>query len=85
MSQQALQGQQKGDTFAPAPALPDYTAPPAPPSLTGLPGTGLTQGLGTAGSLLGLAPSFADLLKKYGNKGPTASGPTDTGIDAYGS
>lgn len=57
LSSQALEGQQKGDIFAPLPTLPAATPLPSGNALD----TGLTLG-GTAASL---APSFWDLLSRY--------------------
>lgn len=78
MSSQARSAQAKGDTFAPLPDLPTYQAPegglptykagPAAPQLTGLPSGGVTTGLGNASSILSLAPTFADILRRYQTK-----------------
>ncbi len=57
LSSQALEGQQKGDTFAPLPTLPSPTPLPSGNAFD----TGLTLG-GTAATL---APSFWDLLSRY--------------------
>jgi hypothetical protein len=70
MSAQALREQQKGDTFAPPQALPDWQAPPAAPTLTATPeASGLDTALSTGGSILNtagaLGGTFADILKKY--------------------
>ena len=75
LSSQALEGQQKGDTFAPLPTLPAATPLPSGNALD----TGLTLG-GTAASL---APSFWDLLSRYRKRNATPDympgGSTDTG------
>lgn len=80
LSQQSLANQQKGDTFSPLPALPDWVTPPAPPSLTPLPNTTGTSVEGNIGSALTLAPSFANILSRYlPKRQPPTNGTFDTG------
>lgn len=91
ITNQALAAQQKGDTFAPLPALPDYSAPtsalpdyaapPAAPSLTPLPQAGaLDSILTTAGTVGALAPSFQEILDRYRKKPqPVAPAPVNFG------
>lgn len=79
ISAQARAGQQAGDTFAPLPSTPTYqrynestptyVTPPAAPQLTPLPQSGKVDTLlNVAGTIGALAPSFADLMKRYGKK-----------------
>ena len=65
MSEQALSGQQAGDTFAPL----NFAPLPTAPNLTPLPEAGgLDKVLTTAGTIGALAPTFADILKRYQTK-----------------
>lgn len=78
ITSQARAAQAKGDTFAPLPDLPTYQAPegglpnykagPAAPTLTGLPSGGATSAIGNTSSILGLAPAFADIWRRYQTK-----------------
>ncbi len=73
MSQQALAGQQAGDTFKPL----NFGPMPTAPTLTPLPEAGgLDKVLTTAGTIGALAPTFTDILKRYQAKGMT---PPDEG------
>lgn len=87
MSSQARQQQEKGDTFSPLPALPDWQAPPAAPTLTPPPNaTGMDNALSNTGNILNYAGSFADLLKKYqGGKKPAGTSSTMTNDQALSS
>lgn len=87
MSSQARQQQEKGDTFSPLPALPDWQAPPAAPTLTPSPdATGMDNALSNTGNILNYAGSFADLLKKYqGGKKPAGTSSTMTNDQALSS
>jgi hypothetical protein len=79
ITDQALAAQQKGDTFEPLPALPDYTAPtsalpdyaapPKAPSLTPLPEAGAVDSiLNTAGTVGALADTFSSIYDRYRKK-----------------
>jgi hypothetical protein len=84
MSSQALAGQQKGDTFAPAEPLPTWQNPPAAPSLTPTPeANGLDTALSTGGNILNWAGTFADYLKKYKKPGVTMGSTDDTSSGVY--
>lgn len=87
MSSQARQQQEKGDTFSPLPALPDWQAPPAAPTLTPSPdASGMDNALSNTGNILNYAGSFADLLKKYqGGKKPAGTSSTMTNDQALSS
>lgn len=70
MTSQARAAQAKGDTFAPLPALPTYSEGPAAPTLTSVPqSNALDTGLNVGSSALALAPTFANLLKRYTTQG----------------
>lgn len=69
MSAQALREQQAGDNFDALPALPDWKAPPAPPTLTPTPqASGLDTALTNTGNILQIAGNVGGTLLDYYNR-----------------